>query len=275
MGHHQLFGTGSPASPIATTPVSPSRRSPRNQQRNAAASLQNNNNNNNAAAVTPPPPPPLNSNANPRQRDIELVDDETTFDNGDSGVMGELLTAIQDRLIHELSSRNSAGLNSNWLLIYLQMDRNDFWIRADDAKYICGRLRISYNKRQYYRDVQIWLPDVQFESFGNMMPPCPTCYSSAGVGAHGFRRSHKARRVCTLKAHYFVMSRRYICHTCEQAAEKVKRDAKQAAEQLGFCGVSMLMFLQTPFSIMKSDIKWSRPLEMIQRRNNLLLHMPS
>ena len=64
----------------------------------------------------------------------------------------------------------------------------------------------------YYQDVHVWLPD---EEFG-MSPPC---YSG----------KPPARCVIGLISHYFLMTRRYICHHCE----KVDIDPKP---KYTFCG---------------------------------------
>ena len=60
------------------------------------------------------------------------------------------------------------------------------------------------------------------------MPPCVECESAAEVGVHGFHDSHFGRRVCGLASHYFIISRRYICHCCERKAKAAKVAAQEA-----------------------------------------------
>jgi hypothetical protein len=50
------------------------------------------------------------------------------------------------------------------------------------------------------------------------------------VGVHCWRGNHAGRRVVALDTHYFAISRRYICHGCEDAAAAVETVAKAAAQ---------------------------------------------
>ena len=75
------------------------------------------------------------------------------------------------------------------------------------------RLKLDFGVPEYYRDMKLWLPDVQWGR--ESMPNCPTCGENRHVGAHGFRDNRVARRIIGLEDHYYMMSRRYICHHCE------------------------------------------------------------
>ena len=70
----------------------------------------------------------------------------------------------------------------------------------------------------YYRDILVWLPDLQHSIY----PPCPSCKGNGSIGVHGYSRKTVARRVLGLKTHYFILSRRYICHHCEKLTPKPK-----------------------------------------------------
>jgi hypothetical protein len=73
----------------------------------------------------------------------------------------------------------------------------------------------------YYRDIYVWQPDVQYDE----MPPCPLGCGSAKVCAHAFRSTHLGRRVIELYTCSFIISRRYICHSCKQASRGPRRGA--------------------------------------------------
>jgi hypothetical protein len=95
--------------------------------------------------------------------------------------------------------------------------------RAHLVRRVLG-LRPPITMQAYYRDVYIWLPDMQYGA----MPPCPSCSSADDVGAHGWRDNHICRRVCGLDTSYFVISRRYVCRTCRRAADARRAEAASA-----------------------------------------------
>jgi len=61
------------------------------------------------------------------------------------------------------------------------------------------------------------------------MQPCVEYRSAKHVGVHGMRDSHFGRRVCDLKEHYFIISRRYICKHCEKITAATKQAAVSSA----------------------------------------------
>jgi len=65
------------------------------------------------------------------------------------------------------------------------------------------------------------------------MPPHGECCTADGVTPHCFRSNTSDRRVCALRTHYFVISRRYICgHSKRRAASrKASAQATLAAAQ--------------------------------------------
>ena len=65
------------------------------------------------------------------------------------------------------------------------------------------------------------------------MPSCPHCRSNSNVGPHCWRENHAGRRICSLDEHYFAISRRYICHTCEAEAARANEAAAAVVAAVG------------------------------------------
>ena len=104
---------------------------------------------------------------------------------------------------------------------------NSWWLRAVHAPKICGIIGMECKVPSYFRDIYVWIPD---ERWGRVsMPTCPHCLSNQVVGPHGWRDNHFGRRITGLDTHYFVISRRYICHGCEGAAAALKMAKEKAA----------------------------------------------
>lgn len=164
---------------------------------------------------------------NPPPMDATL-DDEEDIDSADEpgSVMMSYLHMVHDRLQQEVS--NNSG-TTNWLLPLLKKDENEWWVRANRAKEICSKLGNTFSESSYYRDIFVWLPDIRW----NTMPPCVECRSNTRVGAHGFRANHDGRRICSLDTHYFIISRRYICHKCEDDAKESRVRATEIAQSCG------------------------------------------
>ena len=59
----------------------------------------------------------------------------------------------------------------------------------------------------------------------------------AQVSVHGFRDDHFGRRICGLESHYFIISRRYICHCCENKAKVTKQAAEAAGMRVAEAAV--------------------------------------
>lgn len=165
-----------------------------------------------------------------RPDDVEAeLDDDDQFDDlvAIESVMGVFLKAVFDRLHSETigtASRNA--LEAKWLLGMLKQEGANWWLLAARARMISTKLGLEYGEAAYYRDIKVWLPDEQWGS--EAMPPCVECESAAEVGVHGFHDSHFGRRVCGLASHYFIISRRYICHCCERKAKAAKVAAQEA-----------------------------------------------
>ena len=153
-------------------------------------------------------------------------DDDDDNDKDDiSGVQQDYVRAIQKRLQAELSGAHDGP---QWLLD--ELNRDLFWIRSHRAHFIVSKIvGLEKHPQAFYRDVYVWLPDVQWSDANKtFMPCCPNCKSNKHVGAHCFRSNHFGRVVVTLSTTYYVMTRRYICHECQ----KESMHAKQAIESI-------------------------------------------
>ena len=153
----------------------------------------------------------------------EHDDDGDLADFDSVGVQRTYLNAVQLRLKLEVANQSEPILlgmlrSSNW------------WLRAHNAPKICDMLKIECLEPSYFRDVHVWIPDLRWGS--EAMPYCPSCLTNANVGAHGFRENHAGRRVFNTDTHYFVISRRYICHSCKEAAAAVKAAVASAQSPL-------------------------------------------
>ena len=74
--------------------------------------------------------------------------------------MGRLLDAIRARLSMEINQQRTGPAINPWLVPYLK--NHNFWIRAEAAQFICKRLKLEFNKLGYYKDVKVWLPQIQW-----------------------------------------------------------------------------------------------------------------
>ena len=100
------------------------------------------------------------------------LDDEAQVDddNNGPGVMKELLRAVHARLKEE-THRDFAG--EKWLLGIFES--NDWWLRVErlEVDKVFERLQIQPSLMEYYRDINLWLPDLRWGA----MPPCPLLLS--------------------------------------------------------------------------------------------------
>jgi hypothetical protein len=151
------------------------------------------------------------------------IEGEDTFEDAEeaaekneiSSVMREYLLKIQKRIKTELSDKTM----DKWLLVLLRND--EWWIEVKRAKQVCKKLDLNFSEPSYYRDVRVWFPEKEFGQ--NCMPTCVSCNSNAQVAVHGYFNKSPARRVVSLQTHYYVMSRRYICHTCKSLNQDRKK----------------------------------------------------
>lgn len=180
--------------------------------------------------------------ARPRNVEATLddeVDEERTERDAAAGVMGMYRKAVFDRLHSETTGEASRNaLEAKWLLSMLNEEGSEWWLRATRARSICKKLGLEYGEPAYYRDILVWLPDERWGA--EAMPPCVHCDSAAQVGVHGYRDDHFGRRICGLESHYFIISRRYICHCCENKAKATKQAAEAAGMRMAEAVVAIV-----------------------------------
>lgn len=199
-----------------------------------------------AAPAAPRPAAPNDGSgaeqARPQDVHAELHDDDGDVDDDhrassehhapESSVMGEYLKGVYQRLHSETTGPASRDSSSEpWLLNMLQKKEADYWLKASFASTVCEKLGIVHQEPAYYRDIKVWLPDLQWGR--EATPPCVQCGSAKHVGVHGYRDNHFGRRVVGLTENYFVISRRYICKCCEKTSHEAKRAAMAVAAAHG------------------------------------------
>jgi hypothetical protein len=163
----------------------------------------------------------------------EEINTETGLRAADStqGEMMRYARLVRERLREELSTRPSSNLGG-WLL--KRIKRNGGWLRTND---MLGQGGVPPNfaellndfDKDCLRDIFVWLPE---ELYG-FLPDCPHCQNSIRVGRHDLVTSGKgyaARRVTNFGVDYFVMTARYVCHTCKDTALVQKEKAQAAAQ---------------------------------------------
>ena len=160
------------------------------------------------------------------------IDDDDDSAIANDSIMGVYLKAVFMRLKYEVSHTVPA-LERKWLTDMLK--DNDYWVLSARAKEVCKTLNLNIyteETKYYFRDIKVWLPDVPFGDEKGT-PPCGCCGSAANVVIHGFRDNYFGRRVLSLDGHYFVISRRYKCTTCEKEAKELRSAALRVAQAAG------------------------------------------
>jgi len=128
--------------------------------------------------------------------------------------------------LQEETRKDMPAFYNYWLTSFL---KNNGWVIQDcQAKYICRKLGIEYSEPAYYQKIIVWLPDVQF----GCNIPCPNdeCDNDS-CKFHAWRDDHIARRVTDLYGHYYIMSRRYKCNSCEKHAAAIKKAEEEQNQQ--------------------------------------------
>ena len=138
------------------------------------------------------------------------INGDKYWDERHNTTMGKYLTQIQSQIRDESNTKKGKDEVDQWVMDYLR--NNDFWIRREASAFVCARLGIQHDIMGYYRDVRVWLPDVQY----NLKPPCPSCKPISGVSVHGYEKKTLARQIIGLNMNYSVMSCRNICHNCKE-----------------------------------------------------------
>jgi hypothetical protein len=147
----------------------------------------------------------------------DLEDDTTS-------PMGELIKAVYQRLAAELNKISTAAID-RWLLATVKS--GDWWIRSHQAPSLCKKLGLSASEKEYYRDLFVWLP---LEQFGALV--CPNKGCSHQLATHGMRgqEEHLSRCVLNLYEPYHIISRRYICPSCQEEAKKINAENQKLGE---------------------------------------------
>lgn len=186
-------------------------------------------------------PVTLSDNANiatdvSRRRDIvanlDEEDDGDGYDSGEDdieedetrkGIQQEYLECVHARLKLECNVLRGRQ-QGDWLVDYLK--DNGWWIRKEYAPKIAKKLHLDVHHHTYYRDVRVWIPDLQYGK--EYLPPCPCCKSKSRVTVHGFNFKHYGRIVVGLNNTYYIISRRYRCDSCKEKNKALKRSVIDA-----------------------------------------------
>ena len=111
---------------------------------------------------------------------VDDASDDTADENEAGSIMMACLNRIQQQLRQELQDyrqpRSKRDPN-NWLIHELR-DTN-FYLRRENFEDYCELLGIKFQEAGYYRDVFVWLPDLQYGK--RYMPACINCYTSKDV----------------------------------------------------------------------------------------------
>ncbi|GFH52552.1 hypothetical protein CTEN210_09028 [Chaetoceros tenuissimus] len=144
--------------------------------------------------------------------DEKQSEEQTLHPTKELSIMGKFQKAIEKRIQIESNTKDPISDEEKWLFPYLK--RNKFWIRKECSSAVCQKLGIPHEAEGYYKDIRVWLPDVEFQ----YMPHCPTCSNNDRVAPHCYGEGDKtiSRSVISVSNNYSLLSRRYICHTCEK-----------------------------------------------------------
>ena len=131
-----------------------------------------------------------------------------------------------------------------WLLQYLS--EHGYWLRRESFSAWSKKLLlmdIAINEH-YLRDIRVWIPDLEGgtvkveevdvsckktkKEVPRCYPFCPRCKSSANVvfTVNAFITSHLVRKIIALNTHYYLMSRQYLCCTCETDNAEATKQGK-------------------------------------------------
>lgn len=151
--------------------------------------------------------------------------DEDTVNESRKGIQQEYLEAVHAQLQEECNTQRP-NTNGDWLIGDLK--ENGWWLRKENAPMIARKLSLSVHHVTYYRDIRVWIPDLQYGR--DCLPSCPSCKSNRRVTVHGFDSKHHGRLVIGLTHNYFLVSRRYRCGLCKEKSDALKRSIAQTFE---------------------------------------------
>lgn len=139
------------------------------------------------------------------------------------GIQQLFLERVHARLKLECNAQHEKE-SDDWILGHLT--NNNWWIRQLNAPEMAKKLSLKQNHLSYYRDIRVWIPELQYGM--ECMPSCPCCKSNKKVTVHGFQSNHYGRTVIGLKQNYYIISRRYRCEGCRERNEALKRSVSRA-----------------------------------------------
>jgi hypothetical protein len=179
----------------------------------------------------PPTSPVFDSTPDDICADYDEDEDDENFSET-SPLNGSLIQRYLKNVLNTLKKEVVKQNTDRPLINFLE--KNDWWLRLHAYKEICKIIKMelfSGEEPAYLRDVFVWIPDVRWID----MPTCPNCHTNTHVGPHAFRDSdYCGRRVFGLHSHFFVVSRRFICHSCKGVRQNQVERAQAAARQAGF-----------------------------------------
>mgnify|MGYP006107333253 FL=1 len=149
-----------------------------------------------------------------QEQQAPLVVDSDELNDDTDAPMLHYLDLVNSRPMEE--TKHNSVCTDKWMIKLLE--QNGWWLRSEHALFVCKELGITQPaERFYYRSIYIWLPDIRYGI--DSMPSCPNGCCSSNVSSHGFCSgdiSNIARRVTGITTHYYVISKRYKCKSCEK-----------------------------------------------------------
>jgi hypothetical protein len=223
-GFHNLFHPTAPVPPeSALDDVTPNLDPPQRESDTATAQEEKQDDEEDRSEEIRVPLP-TNGTADGGVVIADLDDDSGKEDDAfTNGPMGAYLKAVLLRLREEASTKpkKQATNFDHWLT--KELDENGFWLRKERAKLVCRKLKIEFGEPLYYRDIRVWIPEIEGGQL--CMPTCTTCKSNLNVRIHSYTTDHPARRIVALSTHYYLMSREYMCKSCQVVHKERKEKA--------------------------------------------------
>ena len=155
------------------------------------------------------------------EEDLDDDDDVPTKKKKSSNTLGlqqKYIRGLQKRIQYEVSCKFPA-LERPWLRQHLL--ENHWTTCLKDGPKIAQNLGLKQEHVFYYPRVDFWLPDLQWGP--SLMPCCPNCLTNNRVDPHAFHDNHFGRIVVDQTENYYIVSRRYICKTCKERKDGIKK----------------------------------------------------
>ena len=143
----------------------------------------------------------------------------------EGSVIMAYLKALQVQLKKEFHEKKQVVVMDRWII--KELERFKYVLPCHRADFYCRKLGIKFHEFAYYKDVHVWLPHSQWGT--QFMPPCPNCKCASHVRQYSFPE-WPARRVFTQTGHYYIMTRRFACDVCCQAAADIEKKADKPSQ---------------------------------------------